>query len=101
MTTERVQRQIDKLLDEVEASLAQRDWAAVHDSASAVLRLDPDNGDALAYLAAAQRDQVYLTDPSPHAGWGSCYLAWGKREIRRGRLAKTKEAQLRCAGFLG
>ena len=40
MTTERVQRQIDNLLDEVEAALAQRDWAAVHDSASAVLRLD-------------------------------------------------------------
>ena len=64
MPTERVQRQIDKLLDEVEAALAQRIWAAVHDSASAVLRLDPSNGDALAYLAAAQRDQADLTDPS-------------------------------------
>ena len=28
----RVQCQIDNLLDEVEAALAQRDWAAVHDS---------------------------------------------------------------------
>ena len=56
MASERVQRQIDRLLDEAEAAIAISDWAAVGDRARNVLRLDPDNSDALSYLAAAERD---------------------------------------------
>jgi predicted ATPase/class 3 adenylate cyclase len=56
MPTERIQRQIDRLLDETEAALAQRDWARVRTVASDVLRLDPDNADAQEFLAAADRD---------------------------------------------
>src|SRR5579871_431377 len=54
MRSERLQRQIDRLLDQCEAAIAQRDWAAGRELAEAVLRMDPDNPDALAYLAAAQ-----------------------------------------------
>ena len=57
MASDRIQRQIDRLLDEVEEAIGQRDWAAVRDTAEAVLRLDPSNATALAYLAAAERDQ--------------------------------------------
>src|SRR5436309_785863 len=55
MPSERMQRQIDRLLDEAEAAIAARDWALVAARADAVLTLDPDNGDARAYREAAER----------------------------------------------
>src|SRR5207245_187580 len=54
MPSERVQRQIDRLLDQCEEAIAQRDWAAARELSESVLRMDPGNADALAYLAAAQ-----------------------------------------------
>ena len=56
MASDRVQRQIDRLLDEAEAAITVSDWATVGDRARNVLRLDPENSDALSYLAAAERD---------------------------------------------
>ena len=43
MASERIRRQIERLLDEVEAPIDQRYWVAVRDSAIAVLRLDRDD----------------------------------------------------------
>jgi class 3 adenylate cyclase/Cdc6-like AAA superfamily ATPase len=56
LPSERIQRQIDRLLDETEAALVEHDWARVRTLAGDVLRLDPDNADARAFLAAAERD---------------------------------------------
>jgi len=53
MPSERVQRQIDRLLDEAEAALEANDWEAVKARSEAVLRLDPANEDAKTYLRAA------------------------------------------------
>ena len=47
MTSERIQRQIDRLLDEAEQALAQLDWSTLRDRSQAVLAVDPENGDAL------------------------------------------------------
>ncbi|MSQ22675.1 MAG: hypothetical protein EXR53_05130 [Dehalococcoidia bacterium] len=55
MTSERVQRQINRLLDEAEQSLARRDWQKVKEFAGDVIALDPSNADAQAFLAAAER----------------------------------------------
>jgi hypothetical protein len=55
MTTERIQRQIGRLLDEAEEAVARLDWATVRQRAQAVLALDPNNGDGLALLAASER----------------------------------------------
>ncbi len=55
MASERVQRQIDALLDEAEVAIKQSNWALVRDRAQNVLALDPGSGDAQAYLAAADR----------------------------------------------
>ena len=55
MPTERIQRQIDRLLDEAEAALASEDWAAVASCARRVLALDPDDEDGKTYLAASER----------------------------------------------
>ncbi|MCH8063372.1 MAG: serine/threonine protein kinase, partial [Chloroflexi bacterium] len=55
MPSERVQRQIDRILDDAEEALALFDWEAVRRNALAVQALDPDNEDALTYLEAAER----------------------------------------------
>ncbi len=56
MPSERVQRQIDRFLNEAEEALANSDWPTLHDRAHKVLSLDPENPDALTYMAAAQRN---------------------------------------------
>ncbi len=60
--TERIQRRIERLLDQIEEAMERLDWESVRDHAQALLRLDPDNIDALTYLAAANREPV---DSSP------------------------------------
>ena len=57
MASERIQRQIDRFLDEAEEAVAQGDWSVVSDRANKVLALDPDNADARTYMAAAHRAQ--------------------------------------------
>ena len=56
MASERFQRRIERLLDQIEEAMDQLDWESVREYARAVLRLDPENNDALSYLAAAERD---------------------------------------------
>ncbi|MCH8297792.1 MAG: protein kinase [Chloroflexi bacterium] len=55
MASERLQRQIDRLLDEAEKLIAQRDWASVQERARDVLAIDTDNQEGQAFLAAADR----------------------------------------------
>jgi serine/threonine protein kinase/class 3 adenylate cyclase len=55
MPTERIQRRIDALLDETDAAAGALDWPRVRELCDGILRLDPDNEDARAYLAAASR----------------------------------------------
>ena len=64
MASERIQRQIDRLLDEAEEAITSQDWTTVGDRARSVLRLDPGNQDALFYLAAAERDLPPTTQPT-------------------------------------
>ena len=55
MASQRIQRQIDRLLDEAEEAVAQRDWAILRERAEHILTHDPQNTDALAFLGAAER----------------------------------------------
>jgi serine/threonine protein kinase len=55
MPSERIQRQIDALLDESDAAIKASDWARVSDRAKNVLALDPENEDAHHYLISAER----------------------------------------------
>ena len=55
MTSERVQRRIDQLLDEADQAIGERDWARVRVTAETVLRLDSENVDAKTFLAAAEQ----------------------------------------------
>jgi hypothetical protein len=55
VTSERIQRRIDSLLDEADEAVARLDWAVVRDRARAVLAADPANADGQAYLEMAGR----------------------------------------------
>ena len=65
MVSERLQRQIDRLLDEADQAMGQRRWDLVRQHCQDVLDLDPDNADARAYLAAMERKQSSAGDLSP------------------------------------
>ena len=66
MTSERFQRRIDRLLDQIEEAVDQLAWETVRDRAHAVLALEPGNADATDFLAAAERA---LAGPAtPHRG---------------------------------
>jgi len=69
MASDRIQRQIERLLDEAEEAITNEDWALVASRARAVLRLNPESSDALSYLAAAERDAE--TSQSQSEGTGS------------------------------
>ena len=63
MASERLQRQIDRLLDEAEEAISSFDWDALLQRARAVLAMDPENRDALAFLATAERAIGSSTPP--------------------------------------
>jgi hypothetical protein len=75
MATERLQRRINTLLDEADDAIANSDWELVLNRAQNVVALDPENPDALALIAAAERAlgasaatsvERIPVDPSPH-----------------------------------
>ncbi len=55
MPSERIDRQVERLLDEAEQAAVERRWDIVKERAEHVLTFDPESGDALALLAAAER----------------------------------------------
>jgi class 3 adenylate cyclase/tetratricopeptide (TPR) repeat protein len=74
MASERVQRQIDRLLDEAEEAFAQGDWRRLEGHARRVLLLDAENRDAVSFLTAAERalgDAALLeAPPAPEQAHG-------------------------------
>lgn len=57
MPNERIQRQVDGLLDQTKEAVARPEWDAFRDLCDTVLRLDHDNDDARIYLEAADHDR--------------------------------------------
>ena len=55
MASDRIKQQVERLLDNLEEAVEQRDWQLVRQLAEDVLVLDPDNVDAPPYLSAAER----------------------------------------------
>ena len=53
MTSDRLQRRLEGLLDEAEEAITQLDWAVVQARAQAVLEIDPEHGDGVASLVIA------------------------------------------------
>ena len=95
MASERVQRQIDRLLDEAEASVSNLDWSVVRERARAVLGLEPGNPDAIAYFEAAVRElgdsegasanpplAQMTSDPGPVIQAPSSFFASGRYQVK-------------------
>jgi tetratricopeptide (TPR) repeat protein len=55
VTSDRLQRQIERLLNEADEAITQRDWSTVRDRAQDALAIDPENAEAKSFLAAANR----------------------------------------------
>ena len=67
MASERVQRQVDRLLDEAEEAVVRHQWDIVRARAESVLAFDPDNADAAAFVTAADRAKTTTAPPPPSA----------------------------------
>src|ERR1700721_929947 len=61
--TERQLRQVERLLDEIEAAVDDHDWALVRQRVDTVLLIDPENADALAALAVVERAEATESAP--------------------------------------
>jgi hypothetical protein len=83
MTSERVQRQIERLLDEAEEAAAEQRWVVVRERADHVLTFDPENADARALLAAAERGLGAAPPPAPTTAPEPDSFAGGRYEVRR------------------
>ncbi|MEX2080450.1 MAG: adenylate/guanylate cyclase domain-containing protein, partial [Dehalococcoidia bacterium] len=68
MPSGRLSRQVSRLLDEVERAVEQQEWTKVRSVADTILRLDPSNQDAIAYLAAAGRTNAPPSESPQGAG---------------------------------
>ena len=55
MVSERLQRRIYRILEQLEDAADRLDWQAVRQGALDLLVFDPENEDAKNFLAAAQR----------------------------------------------
>ena len=55
MASERLQPQVNRLLDEAEDALAQRNWETVREHVQDAVAIDPDNSEAQTFLSAADR----------------------------------------------
>ena len=84
MTSERIRRRIESLLDDADAAVDAGDWNRVRERADAVQRLDPGNEDARAYLEAAQRAPA-----RPAAALASGGQAMPARQARPGQAEAT------------
>ena len=55
MASDRIQRRIERLLDEIDEATDGREWSRVQELASDVLAFAPENAEAQQFLAAAER----------------------------------------------
>jgi eukaryotic-like serine/threonine-protein kinase len=91
--TERMRRQVDRLLDEADEAARRDDWQTVRARAGTVLTIEPANADARAYLAAVERAGSSSTDagtpinegPAPASAPASESSSFcdGRYEVRR------------------
>lgn len=64
MITDRIQRHIERLLAEADRFFTARDWDGLQRTCDSILRLDPENEDARAFLAAVSRDGGTPAEPA-------------------------------------
>ena len=94
MTSDRLQRQVERLLNEADEALTARNWATVRERAEDALAIAPDNSEAAGFLAAATRalgaddaGSGSATKPAPSASPSTTpqptSFASGRYEVKR------------------
>ncbi len=91
MTSERIQRRIESLLDEADVAADAHDWALVIERAEMVLGVDAGNSDAESLITIARRglggdvppSSAAPTPPSAKAPATPTSFASGRYEVRR------------------
>ncbi|HLF09172.1 MAG TPA: protein kinase [Dehalococcoidia bacterium] len=88
MASERIQRRIERLLDQAEEAADRREWELVRQRAEDILTFDPDNPDASGFLVAAQRAlgttvSSPVADSTPSAPPHPTSFANGRYTVRR------------------
>ena len=71
VASERVQRRIERLLDQVEEAADNQDWVRERDLSREILALDPDNPDAKTFLLASERSLAQADSPVGSSGVSS------------------------------
>ena len=67
MPSDRIQRRVDRLLDQAEEAADQNNWQLVADHARMVLTVDPENEDALSMIAMVEQHSGVTTSPGAAA----------------------------------
>ena len=60
MSSERIQHRIERLLGQAKEATDRHDWEQANQIAEDVLAIDPDNGDAKAYIDSHQQRRIEL-----------------------------------------
>ena len=94
MGSYRIQRHIDRLLDQAEEAMDQLKWDAVREYAQAALGQDPGNTDSLADLDSAQLVRQFL------AGGATATSAIGATFTRPDQLASFANGRYEVKRFL-
>ena len=63
MPSERVERRIDRLLDQAETAADTADWNGVLEFVAGVLKADPSNEDALTFKEMAEASLIQSDQP--------------------------------------
>ena len=64
MANDRIQRRIERLLDQIEQEADQQNWQRVRDLAAEILEFAPDNADATTFLKVAERRLAAVGEPN-------------------------------------
>jgi hypothetical protein len=100
MLSDRIQRHIDRLLDEADEAIALRQWEDLRATCETLLSLDPDNSDATLYLALADKslatdvvsDSSDIVEPSEDPTPESLVdMSLAQRKRRSREISRSKE----------
>ncbi len=101
IASERLQRQIDRLLDEAEQAIAQRDWPSVQERAQDVLAIDPEHQEGQAFLATAERALSGSVSPSTTQRSSSPPPTTSSKPSDQGQTTSFANGRYQVKQFLG
>ena len=84
MASERIQRRVERLLDQIDEAESSGNWELVSTLAHDILDVDAENREATAYLAAARRRLIDAPSSSSTTVQAHRWLTYVRRRRQRG-----------------